>query len=809
MYRPPRALTGSYQLALEDELSHICNWAYLQRGIVAVIGDLNLDRLRPNRSEGKLVIDLESEQGFECLIKEPTRIERKGAITTSTLIDVLLTNRPEMFTQCGTYDTALSDHLLIYGLMKETVKRYQNKIVTFRNYKNCDMEVYTNKLATAPWHVGDLFDDVDDQEYYWKTLMKDIVDECFPLKKMRVRYEDVPYMTTSWKNAIRAKRRAAAKYYKDKSAHNWEVKQRCRNEATRQRRIAIKQYWKKKANELTTNSKEFFKTFKPFLGSKTCTNKQAEINLKVNGIVVSDQTTVAETLACHFATLADSIGGDRAQQSEKQLCNHISLARIRSNCQNEQAIAVEPTNRTQVLCALESLKTSKATGNDAIPAKVLKLGAKELATPLTKLYNSCISSGKWPSEWKRGEWIPVFKKDDHLDKENYRPVTLLSAVDKVFKQLISKQITSQFESRLSDCITAYRKSHSCETTLVSLVEQWKLARDGHQCVAILSTDMSKAFDSLHPGLMLNKLRAYGFKENTVNLLRSYLSNRQNRIRMGSQTSSWQVVNGGCPQGSALGPLLWNIFQNDLAYEIKSNLSMYADDHQIYEVGKDLANVKSSLNMNAVKASKWYEDNMLKGNYSKYKTMAMQSKREITNLSMSIQGSEIESTEKLSLLGVTIDNKLNFNHHINNVCKKASQRIGVLMRLKNLIPTEAKLQLYKAAILPHLTYCHLTWHFCKASDRRKLERIQERGLRAVFKDKHSCYEKLLAKADIPSLYNRRLQDIAIFMYKVKHNLLPQGLCKRLLLDHGTYNLRKREFVIPRFSSVTYGKHSLRY
>ena len=223
MYRPPRALNGNYQLALEDELSHICNWAALQKGIVAVIGDLNLDRLRSNRSEGKLLIDLESEQGFKCLITEPTRIERKGATTTSTLIDVLLSNRPDMFKQCGTYDTALSDHLLIYGLMKETVKRYQNKIITFRNYKNCDMEVFANKLAAAPWHVGDLFDDVDDQEYYWKTLMKDIVDECFSLKKMRVRSENDPYMTTSWKNAVRAKRRAASKYYKDKSAHNWEV----------------------------------------------------------------------------------------------------------------------------------------------------------------------------------------------------------------------------------------------------------------------------------------------------------------------------------------------------------------------------------------------------------------------------------------------------------------------------------------------------------------------------------------------------------------------------------------------------------
>ena len=265
--------------------------------------------------------------------------------------------------------------------------------------------------------------------------------------------------------------------------------------------------------------------------------------------------------------------------------------------------------------------------------------------------------------WKRGEWIPAFKKDDPLDKENYRPVTVLSAVDKVFEQLISKQITAQFESRLSDSITAYRKSHSCETTLVSLVEQWKLARDGHQCVAILSTDMSKAFDPLHPPLMLNKLRAYGFAKNIVNLLRSYLSNRQNRIRLGSLASSWQVVNRGCPQGSALGPLLWNIFQNDLAYEINLNLSMYPDDHQIYEAGKDLANVKSSLSRNAEKASNWYEDNMLKGNYIKYRTMTMQNKREITTPTMSIQGSEIESTEKLNLLGVTIDSKLNFNHHI--------------------------------------------------------------------------------------------------------------------------------------------------
>ena len=122
---------------------------------------------------------------------------------------------------------------------------------------------------------------------------------------------------------------------------------------------------------------------------------------------------------------------------------------------------------------------------------------------------------------------------------------------------------------------------------------------------------------------------------------------------------------------------------------------------------------------------------------------------------------------------------------------------------------AKLQLFKAAILPYLTYCHLTWHFCKSSDSRRLERVQERGLRAVFKDKHSTYERLLQKANLPSLLNRRLQDICILMYKVKHNLSPLNICNIFQKHNASYNLRQADFSIPRYNTITYGKHSLRY
>ena len=167
------------------------------------------------------------------------------------------------------------------------------------------------------------------------------------------------------------------------------------------------------------------------------------------------------------------------------------------------------------------------------------------------------------------------------------------------------------------------------------------------------------------------------------------------------------------------------------------------------------------------------------------------------------------SDNLELLGATVDCGLNFNLHIGNVCKKASQRIGVIMRLRNLIPTEAKLNLFKAAILPHLTYCHLVGHFCRASDTPRLERVQGRGLRAVFKDKQSSYQQLLVKAKLPSLYNRRLQDICILMYKVKHNLCPRTICDMFLTNSHTYNLRQKDFYQSSFNTVTHGKHPIRY
>ena len=174
----------------------------------------------------------------------------------------------------------------------------------------------------------------------------------------------------------------------------------------------------------------------------------------------------------------------------------------------------------------------------------------------------------------------------------------------------------------------------------------------------------------------------------------------------------------------------------------------------------------------------------------------------------IDDCRINFTDAFKLLGVIIDKELNFSQHtcISEVCIKTSKMIGVLQRLKNLIPMNAKLRIYKTAVLPHLTYCSLVWHFCRASDRNKLERINERGLRTVFKDRVSSYSDLLTHAGMTSLYSMRLQDIAIFMFRIRNRLLPHKLFSP---SPPNYNLRNSDFHVQRVKTVKYGKHSLRF
>ena len=201
-------------------------------------------------------------------------------------------------------------------------------------------------------------------------------------------------------------------------------------------------------------------------------------------------------------------------------------------------------------------------------------------------------------------------------------------------------------------------------------------------------------------------------------------------------------------------MLWNIYRNDLFYiQLKGQLSAYADDHQLYYAHEDPEQAEIGINNDGKQTSSRYSENFLQGNLSKYQAMVIS--KYIPLLDIVIDSVKIKLTKDLKLLGVVIDRSLLFSEYISAACKKASTRVGVLIRFRKLISIKAKLSIYKVAILLYLTYSGLVCHFCKGSDRRKLERVNERGLRTVFCDWNSSYSELLSRARLTSLFNRRL------------------------------------------------------
>ena len=230
-----------------------------------IVGDLNLTRLRPESREGNVLKDIEEVQS---MITEATRI----TIKSETLLDVILTNNPDMFKECGTFNPEISDHNLIYGIMEESVNQCKPKTIVFRSMKKLDVKEFNEEIHNAPWSVGETYDTLNDQYDYWETLLGTIMDEHIPQKRMRVRETDVPYMTTEWKQAIRNKRKYAQIYAKSRTPENWENKRKWRNIATKERRKAIKDFWREKTKEIAIKPRQFFKLLNHLSVINKCKN---------------------------------------------------------------------------------------------------------------------------------------------------------------------------------------------------------------------------------------------------------------------------------------------------------------------------------------------------------------------------------------------------------------------------------------------------------------------------------------------------------------------------------------------------------
>lgn len=302
---------------------------------------------------------------------------------------------------------------------------------------------------------------------------------------------------------------------------NYELYRAQQNVCTSLRRKAIKQYFKRKSEEINQNPHKFWNTYL-FLHSK-CSIKANDIILKEFEHVITDKRRISTIFNDYFKNIANHIPVPMGDTYGNDFENYPSIEAIIRN-KRSNTVGFNSTNIEVVQQLLQDININKSSGHNSITPKLVKLSATAIAAPITSIFNSAIIKCKYPRQWKKGQITPVLKNsEDDMNKKFYRPVvTVLPALNNVFERLLATQMQNYFERRLSDYLSAYRKNHSCQTSLLCLVEEWKKCLDNRDLVGIVSMDLSKAFDSLPHSLLIVKLRAYGLGDQSCLLILDYL-----------------------------------------------------------------------------------------------------------------------------------------------------------------------------------------------------------------------------------------------------------------------------------------------
>ena len=215
---------------------------------------------------------------------------------------------------------------------------------------------------------------------------------------------------------------------------------------------------------------------------------------------------------------------------------------------------------------------------------------------LTNILNDCLKENRFPNLMKVAEISPVFKKLDNTSKDNYRPISTLSNFAKLFESIIYSQLNDYMENKFSKYLTGFRKNHNTQNSLLRTIESWKAKLNNGSKVGVIIMDLSKAFDGLNQDLLLAKLEAYVLGNNAVSFIRSYLTNRLQRYKINNSFSEWVKISAGVPQGSMIGPLLFNIFINDIFLFLqKCDLANYADNSTMYASDKRVSTIIYFLN----------------------------------------------------------------------------------------------------------------------------------------------------------------------------------------------------------------------
>ena len=730
-------------------------------------------------------------------------------------IDLILSNQKHGLQKSGTLDTGLSDfHHLIHTQLKCKFSRVPPKKVTYRCFRNFNENNFLVDLSLQLTSIN-----TDNYDIFEETFVTTL-DRHAPLKSKFIRGNEKPHVNKDLRKAIMKRSRLRNIYLRSKSRSDLLAYRKQRNYVCSLNRKTRRIYFDEIASNPTSINRNFWKICKPFFSDKHSMSEKILLVDK-DEIVTSDSQT-ANIFNTYFNGITNKLNlkvwapdtpidlkvDDPVLCAIVKYSSHPSIIKIKEVFEGNSSFEFTNTDTETVHKLVMSLNCRKTT-SDSISPKLLRISANVCSYTLKNCFNHSLCKANFPKRLKQACITPVFKDGDPSCVENYRPISILPTVSKVFEKIIAEQLAPFLETCFSNLLCGFRKGHSTQHALLRLLHHWQRALDDSNILGTIIMDLSKAYDCLPHDLLIAKLAAYGVNHKSLLFIYDYLSNRQHQVKIGDCFSTFLYILLGIPQGSVLGPLLFNLFLNDLLlFTREAEICNFADDNTLYASAETLDEVLSILHTEINDILRWFDTNGLAANPAKFQVMFLGTSDPLAKFDIGDISIEIKDTVKL--LGIYIDNKLRFNFHVEKQCQKASNKVKALRRIRPYLSLKTAKTLCNAFIFSNFSYCPLVWmNFVKANN-DKIDKIQRRALNVVYLNFTYQLNDVLSRSDGVSFHINFIWKLLEEVYKSLNSLSPSFMSELFVPKSSGYNLRRgKQLVLPTTNTVKFGLHSLSF
>jgi hypothetical protein len=708
-----------------------------------------------NKAVQERLIEVSQDFYLDQLQLAPTRENRN--------LDLYFTTHPGLTKNIQTIP-GVSDHDVV--LVDSSIQAPRNKkeprnILLYGKANWTGMRTSTKDFATSflpALHSRS----VQDNWLVIKEHIQNNIKEHIPTKLVSSRY-NLPWVTSNLRRLTRKKQRLYNAARKVNSTTAWDKYRKFKKDLAAKIKTAHNEYVFNTLNKSLEdrNTKPFWRYIK--------SRKQDNVGvapLKKNGQLFYTSKEKASILSDQFTSVFSRENSDDIP--------HLYGPNYRSI----NSLSVEIKGVAKLL---KDLNPSKAAGPDRITCRVLKELASELAPILAAFFQQSIVKSEIPADWKRAFVAPIYKKGNIHQAVNYRPVSLTCVCSKLLEHVVCKHIHNHLEHHgiLSPLQHGFRRNHSCETQLLTTVEDFMYSWDQNVQVDIAILDLSKAFDTVPHKRLLQKLLFYGIDGCIHGWIRDFLGNRTQSVVIQGNSSPWADVLSGVPQGTVLGPLLFLLHINDLPAVVHSQVRLFADDCLIYRQihsKHDQEVLQHDLNSLNTWAKTWG----MVYNASKCNIHTLSRKKTSLSKLYHLDGVPLAYTQEAKYLGVLISASLKWTPHINSVCAKAGKTLSFMWRNLRHSPESLKITAYTSLIRPLLEYSATVWDPHLQKDIKLLESLQRRSVRFVKnlpRQDHTSITRIMQELKWPTLQQRRRTQRLCMFYKAIH-----GKAALSVLDH---------------------------